>query len=323
MTISEREVLEISRKRGFNPIMIEKVLHLLRLLQAMNTHPFLKGKWVLKGGTALNLFLFNLPRLSVDIDLNYIGELDREKMLDDRPNIEQACHAVFSREGFTVKRVPTEHAGGKWRLSYTSYTGQSGNLEVDFNFMYRQPLWKPALMDSIKLGAYQAIQIPVLEKHELTAGKLAALLARTQVRDLYDTQHIFDSQTLDTHLLRTAFVVYGGMNRLDWRTISLESVTVESQDIGRKLLPVLHGFSLLDGQTEEMYGKQLVDICRRDLQLLLSFTEKEQLFLNMLLDEGIINASLLTDDLDLQKKIQEQPLLHWKILNVKKNKCIK
>lgn len=52
--------------------MIEKVLHLLRLLQAMNTHPFLKGKWVLKGGTALNLFLFNLPRLSVDIDLNYI-----------------------------------------------------------------------------------------------------------------------------------------------------------------------------------------------------------------------------------------------------------
>lgn len=74
MTISEREVLEISRKRGFNPIMIEKVLHLLRLLQAMNTHPFLKGKWVLKGGTVLNLFLFNLPRLSVDIDLNYIGE---------------------------------------------------------------------------------------------------------------------------------------------------------------------------------------------------------------------------------------------------------
>jgi hypothetical protein len=43
----------------------------------------------------------------------------------------------------------------------------------------------------------------------------------------------------------------------------------------------------------------------------------------MLLDEGIINASLLTDDLDFQKKIQDQPLLHWKALNVKKSKGMK
>ncbi len=54
-----------------------------------------------------------------------------------RPKVEQAAQAVFSREGFTTKRVPTEHAGGKWRLSYQSYTGQSGNLEVDLNFMFR------------------------------------------------------------------------------------------------------------------------------------------------------------------------------------------
>ena len=323
MTISKQEILEISETRGFNPIMIEKVLYLLHLLQAMHTHPFLKDKWVLKGGTALNLFLFNLPRLSVDIDLNYIGELDREKMMEDRPKVEQACHAVFSREGFTVKRVPTEHAGGKWRLSYTSYTGQNGNLEVDFNFMYRQPLLKPILMDSIKLGTYQAVQIPVLEKHELTAGKLAALIARTQARDLYDTQQIFDSLTLNTHLLRTVFVVYGSMNRLDWRTISLSSITVGVQDIGKKLLPVLQNHSPIAGQTEEMYGNQLVDKCRKALQSLLPFTENEQLFLEMLLDQGTINASLLTDDLDLQKKIQDQPLLHWKAFNVKKNKDIK
>ena len=93
-------------------------------------------------GTALNLFLFDLPRLSVDIDLNYVGALEREAMLADRPKVEQAVQAVFSREGFTIKRVPTEHAGGKWRLGYRSYTGQSGNLEVDLNFMFRQPLWE-------------------------------------------------------------------------------------------------------------------------------------------------------------------------------------
>jgi hypothetical protein len=82
--------------------------------------------------------------LSVDIDLNYVGALQREAMLADRPKVEQAAQTVFSREGFITKRVPTEHAGGKWRLSYQSYTGQSGNLEVDLNFMLRQPLlqWK-------------------------------------------------------------------------------------------------------------------------------------------------------------------------------------
>ncbi len=59
--------------------------------------------------------MFNIPRLSVDIDLNYIGVVEREKMLADRPKVDQAVGAVFSREGFTVKKVPIEHAGGKWQ----------------------------------------------------------------------------------------------------------------------------------------------------------------------------------------------------------------
>jgi len=66
----------------------------------------------LKGGTALNMFVLDLPRLSVDIDLNYVGALDREGMLAERPRIEQAAQAVFSREGFTARRIPDEHAAG-------------------------------------------------------------------------------------------------------------------------------------------------------------------------------------------------------------------
>lgn len=73
----------------------------------------MKGKLALKGGTALNLFVFDVPRLSVDIDLNYVGAADRENMLAERPKIEQAVHAVFARQGLTVRRMPTEHAGGK------------------------------------------------------------------------------------------------------------------------------------------------------------------------------------------------------------------
>ena len=171
MKFSSSEVSPVVEATGFKAEMVEKVLHLLNLLNLLNSHPFLKGKWVLKGGTALNMFMLALPRLSVDIDLNYIGALDREEMLAERPRIEQAAQAVFSREGFTTKRVPNEHAGGKWRLSYQSLTGQSGNLEVDINFMFRQPLWDIQPADSHPLGDFQARNIPVLDIHELAAGK--------------------------------------------------------------------------------------------------------------------------------------------------------
>ncbi|HXN21293.1 MAG TPA: nucleotidyl transferase AbiEii/AbiGii toxin family protein [Candidatus Dormibacteraeota bacterium] len=50
-------------------------------------HSFLRNKLVLKGGTALNLFYLDLARLSVDIDLNYIG---REEMLSERPDVTKA-----------------------------------------------------------------------------------------------------------------------------------------------------------------------------------------------------------------------------------------
>ena len=67
-----------------------------------------------------------LPRLSVDIDLNYVGGADRATMLAERPRVEQALEQVFGRSGLAVKKSPTEYAGGKWRLSYTTALGRSG-----------------------------------------------------------------------------------------------------------------------------------------------------------------------------------------------------
>ena len=71
------------------------------MLIEFDSHPFLKDRLVLKGGTAINLFYLELLRLSVDIDLNYIGALDREAMLQDRvelaKHIEQICGALNYR----------------------------------------------------------------------------------------------------------------------------------------------------------------------------------------------------------------------------------
>ncbi len=111
MRFSPAEILAIARPDRFDEGTVEKVLHLAHLLNALNSHPSLRGKWLLKGRTALNLFVLRLPRLSVEIDLNCIGALRREAMLADHPRIEQAAQAVFSREGFAVRRVPGEHAG--------------------------------------------------------------------------------------------------------------------------------------------------------------------------------------------------------------------
>lgn len=137
MKISKEKLLHEAEVSGFRAEVLEKVFQLLHLLNHLFSHPFLKERLALKGGTALNLFIFDLLRLSIDIDLNYIGAVDREEMLAERPQIEQAVQAVCQRENFSVRRMPSEHAGGKWSLRYESSLGPGGNLEIDLNFMFR------------------------------------------------------------------------------------------------------------------------------------------------------------------------------------------
>lgn len=320
MKLIESDILPIAEKTGFRIEMIEKVLLLINLLNTLNSHPFLKGKWVLKGGTALNLFLLNLPRLSVDIDINYIGTTDREQMLADRPGIEQAAQAVFSREGFIIKRLPEEHAGGKWRLGYQSITGQPGNLEVDLNFMYRQPLFDISIVDSHPFGNFQAKKIPVLDLHELAAGKLTALLSRGQARDLYDCYQILSMHDIKHDYLRIAFVVYGGMNRKDWRTVSIEDIDFDASELARQLMPTLNIEIQKKNISPAKFGEKLLNNCNKALSLVLPLKDTEMEFLNRLLDKGEIIPSILTSDKTLIRNIKKQPLLEWKALNVRQYK---
>jgi predicted nucleotidyltransferase component of viral defense system len=62
---------------GFQIESYEKAHMLIDLLESMRAHSFLGRRMALKGGTALNLFVLDFPRLSVDVDLNYIGGCDR------------------------------------------------------------------------------------------------------------------------------------------------------------------------------------------------------------------------------------------------------
>jgi predicted nucleotidyltransferase component of viral defense system len=318
--ISPEKLAAEAEATGFREDVLEKAAHLLGLIEAMQRHPFLKGKLVLKGGTALNLFVFDVPRLSVDIDLNYIGAEEREAMLAERPKIEQAVQAVFSREGFNVRRMPVEHAGGKWSLRYESTHGRTGNLEADINFMFRTPLWPVTIRDSHPVGSWRATGIPVLDRHELAAGKLAALLARRQARDLFDSHRMLVRGDLDSHRLRIGFVVYGAMNRKDWRTVSAGDVDFEDTDLARQLIPLLRADAAESQADSAEYGARLVRECREALSVVIPFTDAERAFLDLLLDRGEIDPTILTSDEYLQRRIRRQPLLEWKALNVRRYK---
>ena len=109
MMLSHEVLLREAAASGFQAEPLEKAARLLELLDTIRRHPFLKGRLVLKGGTALNLFLFDVPRLSVDVDLNYIGGPDRETMLAERPQVEQSQRE--SAPGRTPPRHPLRGAG--------------------------------------------------------------------------------------------------------------------------------------------------------------------------------------------------------------------
>src|SRR5260370_17878500 len=97
MKVERSRFTATAKATGFQADNLEKVLRLRELLNEFQRHSFLRGKLALKGGTALNLFYLGLKRLSVDIDLNYIGQVDRDGMLAHRPNTLTPLHQITSR----------------------------------------------------------------------------------------------------------------------------------------------------------------------------------------------------------------------------------
>ena len=317
MRISSERLAAEAASTGFRPEMLEKVIHLLGLLEGLARHPYLRGRIALKGGTALNLFVFDLQRLSVDIDLNYIGAPDRETMLAERPKVEQAIAAVCGRQDFAIQRVPEDHAGGKWRLRYDSALGQGGNVEVDLNFMFRIPLWPVAVRDSRPVGSHSASGITLMDEHELAAGKLAALLSRHAARDLFDVHSFLTRATYDAARLRLAFIVYGAINRKDWRSASVDDIGFETHELRSTLVPVLRTGHLAARDTLEQWVARMVEETRASFSVLLPLNDSEREFLDRLLDHGQIEPSLLTDDTDLALRILHHPGLLWKAQNVR------
>lgn len=175
---------------GFPPSTLEKVIRLGELAGDVSRHPLLSEVLALKGGTALNLGREEPPRLSVDLDFNYIGSVDRDGMLAERPKVEAAVEELARRRGYRIQRSRDEHAGRKLYLRYRSAAGPVDRIEVDLNFLFRQPLGEVRERELWQPGGLDRHRVPVVSREELVVGKLLALVDRTAVRDAFDVTNL-------------------------------------------------------------------------------------------------------------------------------------
>jgi predicted nucleotidyltransferase component of viral defense system len=96
--MNKEQLLAIAHKEAFHVDVLEKTWRLMDLLDLIESNETLVGKFALKGGTALNLFYFNVPRLSVDIDLNYVGSPIRDVFKEERPLLEHNLEAIYKSQ---------------------------------------------------------------------------------------------------------------------------------------------------------------------------------------------------------------------------------
>lgn len=134
----DRASLErMAAETGFDVGTLEKVVRLGEFLADVHRYPLLSRVLVLKGGTPLNLGFGPPVRLSVDVDFNYVGALEREAMLAEYPKVERALETIASAQGYGFQKSADAHAGRKLYLGYRNATGGADRIEVDVNYLHR------------------------------------------------------------------------------------------------------------------------------------------------------------------------------------------
>ena len=314
---SAQTLQRLANETGLQAGTLEKVLRLLDVLQEIARDPILANRLVLKGGTALNVFHLALDRLSVDIDLNYVGALDRADMEADRPEVDAALNRLLTAQGYSIRRQPDDHAGGKWIGRFATAMGGGGSLEVDINYMSRQPLFGAVKMDSVDLGGVRASGVAVLDLHEVVAGKLVALIDRNAARDLFDARRILDIDGLDWAKIKAAVLAYGAAGRRDWRLASVDAIGGDPRELRQKLAICLPQNRFVAAGGPEAWIAQTVAECRARLAPLFELNAAEAAFLDGILDRGEIDPGGLDVAPEVQVRIAAMPMLAWKCQNVR------
>lgn len=114
---------------GFARDTLEKVCRLADVLAFMEKDPLLSDSLALKGGTAINLTIFDLPRLLVDIDLDFSKEVEREAMLEERKKITEHIQKYMAAAGYQLNAKSKQyHALDSFVYEYVNAGGMKDNM---------------------------------------------------------------------------------------------------------------------------------------------------------------------------------------------------
>ena len=177
-----------------------------RLLVQVAPLVFMDDTFALRGGTAINLFVRDMPRLSVDLDLVFTDHtLARDEALARINEAVRQAAGRFEKRGLQV-HAPTA-AAGETKLLVRRGPVQ---VKIEVNFVMRgtiRPVRQASLTPAARDALMADLEVPVVSLEDLYGGKLVAALDRQHPRDLFDVMQLFAHEGI-TPDIRRAFVVY-------------------------------------------------------------------------------------------------------------------
>ena len=178
-----------------------------RLLTRVAPLVLVDNTFALKGGTAVNLFVRDMPRLSVDLDLVFPDyTVPREEALKRINEAIRRSIASLKKQGFQT-HAPASADAGETKLLVRQGTVE---VKIEVNFVMRgtvHPVRKASLTQNARETLQADIEIPVVSFEDVYGGKLVAAMDRQHPRDLFDVMQLFAHEGI-TVGIRRAFVIY-------------------------------------------------------------------------------------------------------------------
>jgi predicted nucleotidyltransferase component of viral defense system len=176
----------------------------------IRTIPFVAKEeaFALKGGTAINLFVRDMPRLSVDIDLTYLPVEDRTTSL---AAIDAAMLRIKDRieQGIPGAKVSPSRSADENIVTKLIVRAKDVQIKIEITPVLRGTVYDPVVMGVVPKveDAFGFAEMQVVSFADLYAGKIVAALDRQHPRDLFDVRDLLAHEGINDEL-RRAFLVY-------------------------------------------------------------------------------------------------------------------
>ena len=299
-----------ARELGFVRDTFEKVCRLADVLDSIQKDELLSNALALKGGTAINLTIFNLPRLSVDIDMDFSENVPREEMLAIRTQITERISKYMTAAGYHLsQKSKTYHALDSFVYEYQNTGGMKDNLKIEINYMLRCHVLAPVRRTVNLPWLEQELTVLSVDPLEIYGSQIVALLNRAAPRDLYDIHTMMEYGLFDESqepMLKKCVMFYSaiGSDSVPDRFHFEQIASVSQQRVKTDLIPVLRRGTWFDAQQAHeqviaYLGKLLIPD-ERELSFWTSFGQQEY------------RPELLFQDADILARIGQHPMALWK-----------